>query len=115
MQNQESAARTFRHAKREAKFALTVWFCALVWTVGYCYLHGYRHPPDSPLVAWGLAGTNDPGDLRLVLGVPEWVVFGIVVPWLVCTAVTVIFGLFVMADDDLGTDPQDGGEGGRGA
>jgi hypothetical protein len=98
--------RTFRHARREAVFVGVVLVLALGWTVGYCYLRGYRHPPESWPVRTGLAGTAEP-PVHLILGLPAWVVFGVIAPWLVCSAVTVWFGLFGMPDDDLGGDPDD--------
>jgi hypothetical protein len=102
----DPAAQTYRNARREARFVLSVWFCALVWTVGYCYLHGYPHAPDSWLVCNGLADTNNPAILSRTLGMPSWVFWGIVVPAAVCSVVTLAFGLFGMRDDPLGADQE---------
>jgi hypothetical protein len=102
----------FHHARREALTVLLVWAVALMWTVGCCYLKGYAHTPDSWVVRAGLAEPWQPDQLRQFLGLPDWVLWGIVVPWLTCVAVTVFYGLFGMADDDLGGDAAE--EGGRG-
>jgi hypothetical protein len=45
--------RLFRNARREAVIVAAVWFLALAWTVGYCTLRGYRHPPRQPLGHYG--------------------------------------------------------------
>lgn len=100
-----AAARLYHHARREAVIIVLIWFAALVWVVGYCYLRGYTHPADSWLVRSGLAVGPEELVAR-VWGFPSWVLFGIVIPWLVASAVTILFAQFVMADDDLG------GEGG---
>ena len=108
MTDRNAAARLFRHARREALFVLTVWVLALVWAVGYCYLRGYQHAPDSWVVRAGLAKVRTPDDLRLYAGLPDWVLVGIVLPWLACTAITIGFCLFVMQDDDLGAEADEG-------
>jgi hypothetical protein len=108
MTDRHAAARTFRHARREAVFVLIVWALALVWTVGYCYLRGYQHAPDSWVVRAGLAAERTPDNFRTVAGLPDWVAVGIVLPWLICTAITIAFCLFFMTDDDLGTEAEEG-------
>lgn len=99
---QENARRVYRHARREALIILLVWFLALVWTVGYCYLRGYRHDPESWVVRAGLAVANDPARLQQSFGFPHWVFYGIIAPWLICTGITIAFGLLGIKDDELG-------------
>ena len=41
---------------------------------------------------------------RPILGMPSWVFWGVLVPWLVCAVFTFWFAGFFMADDDLGKD-----------
>jgi len=102
----EKGVRLYQSARREAAITILVWFVALLWTLGYCYLRGYEHPADSWLVTSGWA--TPPGKpVKTVLGVPEWIFYGIVVPWLVCTAFTVLFGLFGIRDDELGAAPDE--------
>jgi hypothetical protein len=84
-----AAARLFRNARREALTVAVVWLLALLWTVGYCGLRAYDRPAD---------------DLTAVLGFPDWVFWGIVVPWALCTAFTVWFCARGVADDDLGAE-----------
>lgn len=78
-----------RHARREAVAVFLIWLAALCYTVGYCYLYGYERKIE---------------DLKFVLGIPDWVFWGIITPWAVCTVVSCLFSLFVMRDDDLGEE-----------
>jgi hypothetical protein len=110
-----SAERLYRHACREARIVLLVWLLSLLWCVGYCYLFGYRHAPDSWPVKVGLARAAEPpadgpAPLRTYLGFPDWVFFGILVPWVLCSLFTVAFAAWGMADDDLGQEQEEGPE-----
>lgn len=71
----------FRRARREALHILIAWAVCLIWTIGYCAISAYR-----------------PGDVSLVWGMPAWVVFGIVLPWLIATIYSLWFALFHMKD-----------------
>lgn len=82
----------FLHARREALVILLAWLSCLVWSVTYCVLFGY-----------GTAA----GQIDTVLGIPSWVVWGIVAPWLVANVFAVWFCFFFTADDDLGKAPED--------
>jgi hypothetical protein len=104
MSDPKAAARLYHNACREAKLLLTVWALALLWTVSYCYLHGYGHPPDGWAVQSGLAVERSANDLQTILGFPDWVFVGILAPWALCTLFTVVFSLFLMRDDDLGAE-----------
>lgn len=75
-----------RSSRREALTVLGVWLVALAWTVGYCTARGY-----SPETATD----------RFVLGFPEWVFWGIVVPWFACIAFGCWFSSFGMEDVEL--------------
>jgi hypothetical protein len=108
MPDRESDARLYRHARREAVIVIVVWALALVWSVGYCYLRGYEHAPDSWVIQTGLARQPAAGAHRQIAGLPEWVFHGIVVPWLACTAFTIVFALFGMKDDELGVEAEEG-------
>jgi hypothetical protein len=103
----DSAAETYRNARREARFVIVLWFLALVWTVGYCYLRGYHHAPDSWVVQAGLAEAGLPEKVHFVFGLPSWITYGILAPWLICSIITVWFGLYYMRDDDLGVDREE--------
>ncbi len=83
-------------SKREALFAASLWLAATIYTVGYCSLFGYQRAAD---------------DLKFVMGIPDWVFWGIVAPWTFCTIVSIWFAMRCMRDDPLGddaaTDPAD--------
>ena len=72
---------------------MAVWATALAWSVGFAALRGYG---------------RDAADIRLVLGMPDWVFWGVLVPWVVCLVFSVWFCFRFMADDDLGRDPDEG-------
>ena len=74
-----------RSARREGLIALGVFLVALTYTIGYCTLYGY--------------GTD--AGRSLVLGVPSWVMWGIFLPWGLCTLFNCGFSAFVMKDHDL--------------
>lgn len=85
--------RLLRHARREGLLIVAVWAACLAWSIGSGYLLGYR---------------RDPADVRLILGMPDWVVWSVVLPWGLCLLFSVWFCFFFMADDDLGRDPDEG-------
>lgn len=105
----DGATRLFRHARREAVIVGVVWALSLLWTVGYCYVHGYGHDADSWLARSGLVAERPVGDFHAVLGLPEWLLYGILAPWLACTLFTLIFAGRLMTDDDLGREADEGG------
>lgn len=76
-----------KSTRREAIAAFVIWFCAMVYTVGYCSLYGYH---------------RDPNTLTYVLGFPDWVFWGLVVPWGTCTVIATLFAFCFMKDEDLG-------------
>ncbi len=75
-----------RSARREALVAVAMWFVALVWSVGVCTTWGYERDPKS---------------LTFVLGFPDWVFWGLIVPWAACTAASGWFAFGFMKDEDL--------------
>ena len=78
-----------RHARREALVIMVVWTIDLLWSVGVCYLMGYN---------------RDPQTVTLILGMPDWVFWGIVLPWGLTLLFSGWFCFVFMADDDLGKD-----------
>lgn len=78
-----------RSARREALVVFGIWFVAMVYTVGYCSLNGYGRSAD---------------DLKFVLGFPDWVFYGVVAPWVVCSGISLWFGATFMKDEDLGEE-----------
>jgi hypothetical protein len=75
-----------RSGRREAYWTLGLCLVAIVYSVTFCTLWGYRRPIES---------------LSFVLWFPDWVFWGIVVPWIVCAAISIYFALYVMEDDPL--------------
>ena len=82
-----------RHARREGLLIMAVWAAALAWSVGSGYLLGYHRPA---------------AEIRLILGMPAWVFYSVVLPWGLCFLFTIWFCFAYMADDDLGQDPDEG-------
>ncbi len=104
----------YRHALREARFVLGLWTCCFFYTVTYCYLYGYMtHEPlpasDTTGQAIGkLVGpldsfNRDPDSVSypLGLGIPDWVFYGVALPWVVCIVLSVWFCLVIFVEDDL--------------
>jgi hypothetical protein len=82
-----------RHARREGLLIMAVWAAALVWSVGSGYVLGYYRQPQ---------------EVDLILGIPNWVFWSVVLPWGTSLAFSVWFCFACMADDDLGHDPEEG-------
>ncbi|MCA9024460.1 MAG: DUF997 family protein [Planctomycetaceae bacterium] len=78
----------FLHARREALVILGLWAAAMLWVVPYCYFFGY-HPVENP------------EQLKTIIGIPDWVFWGVFVPWLVCCLFSFVFSFWLIQDDDL--------------
>ncbi len=79
----------FLHSRREAIIIFCVWLVGLFWAVPYCYLNGYGKD-------------FDPQNFSTTWGIPTWLFWGILVPWIVADVFTAWFCFFYMKDDDLG-------------
>lgn len=75
-----------RSSRREALVAVAAWAIATAYSAGYCWVYGYGRPIES---------------LTFVLGFPDWIFWGLIVPWAACTVFSAWFGLFYMSDDPL--------------
>ncbi|MES1213615.1 MAG: DUF997 family protein [Singulisphaera sp.] len=82
----------FISARREAVVAALIWAVATAWSVGYAALYGYNRSADS---------------LTFVLWFPDWIFWGVVVPWLACIVASIWFAFVFMRDEDLGTNDVD--------
>jgi hypothetical protein len=79
-----------RSSRREALVALVIWLSAMAYTVGFSLWQGYGHQPgEMP---------------SLVLGIPAWLVWGVIAPWLVCIVVSCWFAYGWMSDEPLGAN-----------
>jgi hypothetical protein len=76
-------------ARHEACLALCMWVVAMCYTVTYCYANGYGRAVES---------------LRFVLWFPDWVFWGIVVPWVLCVLLSIPFAFRLMGDESLGEE-----------
>lgn len=76
-------------SRREALLVVAIWAVACSYSVGVCYAWGYD---------------RDAATLTYVLGFPDWIFWGIVVPWTACTLICFVLAYFVIADDDLGAE-----------
>lgn len=83
-------------SRREALFAVAVWFAATAYTVGYCAAFGYEQPISELTFVWGF---------------PSWVFWGIVAPWTASTVVSIWFAARSMRDDPLGADASEASDG----
>lgn len=75
-----------RSARREAVAAALLFAAAFAYTITFCALRGYDRAPES---------------LTFVLGIPDWVFWGILAPWMVCVAISFIFAFRFMKDETL--------------
>jgi hypothetical protein len=87
--------RLLKNSRLEAIVVLTLWLITMIWTVGVSYWLGYG---------------RDPSSLRFFLGIPDWVFFGVILPWAFSTIATIIFATRGMKDDDLGREQESGHE-----
>lgn len=89
-------------SRREASVAVVATFAVMAWSVGYCVRYGYGRKF---------------ADLTFVLGFPDWVFWGIVVPWGACVVLAIWMTFFFIQDEVLedGTatvdDPAEFGDG----
>jgi hypothetical protein len=77
---------------REALLVTCIWLAAAIWSITVCYRMGYHRSGE---------------DLKLVFGFPDWIFWGIVVPWVSSTVISIVFGLIFVRDGDLGKDVED--------
>ena len=78
---------TLRHSRREAVVILIAFAALLIWSVTFCYLAGYHQPVE--------------GRIAKVLGIPAWVFWGVLIPWLAADLFTIWFCFRFMANDPL--------------
>jgi len=74
----------FRQARREALHILVLSGICMVWTIGYCAIFAY--------------GAQN---VQLLWGIPQWVIFGVALPWLTATVYSLWFALFHMKEKQV--------------
>ena len=85
-----------RSTRREVVGVLTVTALALTYTIVTCYQLGFN--PQRELKFVHLLGG---------VAFPEWVFWGIVVPWIACFVIGALFAFCWMSDADLGEELED--------
>lgn len=81
-------ARHFDQCGKEARFCAAVWIVAWIICAAVTFRFGYLPPDQRPDEPW------------LVLGMPGWVLFGVIIPWLVLICLTVWFAAVYLKDDE---------------
>ena len=76
-------------ARREAWLVFAIWLVACIYSISVCYRYGYG---------------RDAATLTYVLGFPDWIFWGVVVPWSACTAACFVMAYYVITDEDLGEE-----------
>ena len=76
-----------KSSRREAVIVSAMFLAAMAYTLGYCGLYGYG--PNAVITP-------------LVFGFPNWIFYGVIVPWVICTAVSIVYALVFITDDPLG-------------
>ena len=76
-------------ARREAFVVLAIWLAACIYSIGVSYHMGYG---------------RDVATLTYVFGFPDWIFWGVVVPWTVCTVLSFLLSYFLIRDEDLGDE-----------
>ena len=111
----------YRHCLREMRLILGLWLICFIYTVTFCYCRGYlTHEPlaasTGPDIAELLGPlpelNREPASVTypLGLGIPDWVFYGIVLPWLFCILASLYFCAFIFVEDELSdSTQQDGG------
>jgi hypothetical protein len=85
----------FINARREAIVILIIFALFGIYTLSVSYWQGLATAEDSS------------GSIRLVLGMPAWVFWGIVLPWLAANVVTAWFCFAFMRDDEVHPSDQE--------
>lgn len=76
-------------SRREALLAFAIWLTACVYSITVCYRYGYD---------------RDVATLTYILGFPDWIFYGVVLPWTICTFLCFVMSYFVIADGELGEE-----------
>lgn len=92
MPDSQKLYQSYRQSLRELKCILGVWLAFAAWNVGVGALTAFTLPePDEGIAT--------------VFGMPKWVFFTVLFPWLIGNVVIVWFAIFFMRDT-----PEEGDE-----
>lgn len=81
-------------SRREALIVLVLWIAAMLHSVLFSWYYGYPGSFD------GIKAE----EIKLVWGVPFWAFWGVIVPWIACSVLSILFASFCMKDEPLGED-----------
>ena len=88
-QRNRELGESFRQASRESVVIVIGWLVFLIWTATVCAF-GWGGESREPVPTW--------------MGLPRWVIFGVILPWLAACGFTFWFTMFYMKDTDLDPD-----------
>lgn len=92
----------FVHSRREAWVIMGVFLLFGVYSISASFLLG-RVPEDGNL-----------SEIRTMFGMPNWVAWGVLLPWLLANIVTAWFCFGFMKNDPLDDEVAEDGEGAGG-
>lgn len=84
-----------KSSRREALVIACLWLVAMFHCVLFSYFYGYPQP-----------GVENP-KIDLVWGIPFWAFWGVIVPWVSCAVLSIVFGCLFMRDEPLGEEAGD--------
>lgn len=84
----------YRSSLKDARFGMTFWTIATVLVCSLSYYLGYQRPGQKLTAA----------DVQPIFGMPRWFFISVLVPWVVCSVICVVYAGFIMTDEDLGVD-----------
>jgi hypothetical protein len=87
----------YKNGLRDARFGMTFWTIATIFVCGSAFILGYQRNGQKLTVA----------DIKPIFGIPMWFFWSVVIPWIICSVVCVVYAGFIMTDDDLGRDHTD--------
>ena len=110
--------RVYLNCRREAVIIFLLWLAVSSFSIIISYTYGYTsHEPSGLSVGLSIEEAigpleslnRDPESITfpLGLGIPDWVFYAIVIPWVFCIIITWIFCVFYMKDDELGPECPD--------
>ncbi len=76
----------YLNSLRETYLILATWVIFAAWVIGYSMSYGYNNSPET---------------FSTVGGIPEWIFWGIGLPWVLAVVVTIGFAVFIVKDDPL--------------
>lgn len=78
-----------RTARREALLVVGIWLVAIIYSISTCYWLGYNRPAAEAKLVWGF---------------PDWIFWGVVAPWVICSGIAWAFGARFVHDSHLGEE-----------